>query len=110
MKMTKAEKIFNDTYCECRAYIRKHGLQMNPDGRPVAFGSLFTDLDVSIRTCNDVQHFIDSEKKYLDNIEKHGIGAPESRSLKRNALAMVQATLENQVKSIRDFQAFLKAI
>lgn len=49
--MTKAEKIFKDTYYECRKHIRDWGIERNPDGRPVAYGSLITELVVSIRTC-----------------------------------------------------------
>lgn len=108
--MTKAEKIFKDTYYECRKHIRDWGIERNPDGRPVAYGSLITELVVSIRTCNAVQKFIDAESRRLDLNDKYGVGTEESQRFQRLALEMTQATLDNQIKKIRDFEAELKAI
>ena len=108
--MTKAERIFRDTYFECRRHVRNWGIERNPDGRPVAYGSLITEEVVSIRTCNAVQKFIDAEKRRLDMNDRYGVGTEESQRFQRQALEMTQATLENQVKRIRDFEAELKAI
>lgn len=107
--MTKAEKIFKDTYYECRNHIRSFGVDRNSDRSVVGFNSFFTDLPVSIRTCNDVQKFIFSELKRLRMNDSLGIGSSESQALSYSALEMVQATLDNQVKSIRRFQMFLKS-
>lgn len=110
--MTKAERIFKDTYFECRKYVKDWGIERNPDGRPVAFGTLITrdDEHASIRTCNAVQKLITSESKRLDLNDKYGVGTPESQQKNRWALEMTQATLDNQIKHIRDFQAELRAI
>lgn len=107
--MTKAERIFKDTYFECRRHIKVHGIERNSDGRPVAYGSLITEDAVCIRTCNAVQKEIDKESHRLDMNDRLGIGTSESQKFQRLALEMTQATLDNQIKNIRDFEAWLKA-
>ena len=110
--MTKAERIFKDTYFECRKHVKTWGVERNPDGRPVAFGSLITkDTEsATIRTCNAVQKLINSEARRLDMNDRYGVGTPESQKMQRDALEMTQATLDNLIKKIRDFEAELKAI
>ena len=110
--MTKAERIFKDTYFACRKHVRDLGMKRNPDGRPIAYDTLITkdDESVSIRTCNAVQKFIESEKRRLELNGKFGIGTPESQECNKFALEMTLATLDNHIKHIRDFQAELKAI
>lgn len=107
--MTKAEKIFKDTYYECRKQIKAFGIQRNPDGKMVGFSGLITELPVSIRTCNDVKKFIDKETKRLDRNDEFGIGTQESQEFQRLALEMTHSTLDNQIKSIRDFEKWLKS-
>lgn len=110
MKQTKAEKIFKDTYYECLHHVRTWGLEYNTNGKPVAYGSLITEQAVSIRTCNDVRKYMNAENKRLDMNEKYGIRTAAEQTTRRDALKMVEATLENQIESIRKFEAELKAI
>ena len=110
--MTKAERIFKATYFECRTHVKNWGIGRNTNGRPVGYETLITkdDESVSIRTCNAVQKFIESEKRRLERNGKFGVGTPESQECNKFALEMTQATLNNHIKHIRDFQAELKAI
>lgn len=94
--MTKAEKIFKDTYSECRIHIRHWGVELNSDGSSIGFNFLSTEEVVCNRTCNDVQKFITKESKTLELDEKLGFDV----SFQKAALGMVQATLNNTIKAI----------
>lgn len=94
--MTKSEKIFKDTYTECRAYIRNWGVELNPDGSSIGFNFLITEEVVCNRTCNDVQKLLDKELRIVAIEEKYGF----DRSTQKSALNMVQATLNNTIRAI----------
>lgn len=106
--MTKAEKIFKDTYTECRKNAKSWGFRYNPDGRPVGFNSLVTEEVVYTRTLNDVQKFIDRERKDLARDEKLNVLDADRLNLLKYALDMVQVTLDNNRKSNEDFERMLK--
>lgn len=91
--MTKAERIFKDTYTECRLHIKRHGYEEN-----VGFNTLIIkDTEsVSTRTFNAISKLIASERKSVEISEKLGIG---NATLNRQALDMVEATLNNNIKS-----------
>ena len=96
--MTKAERIFKDTYFTCRKHVKDWDMKRHPDGRPVAYDTLITkdDEDVSIRTCNAVQKFIESEKRRLELNDKFGIGTPESQERNKYALEMTDSSHARQ--------------
>lgn len=91
--MTKAERIFNATYTDCRLHIKIHGYEEN-----VGFNALTMNDDESVcnRTFNAISKLIASERKSIDVAEKLGIG---NTTLSRQALNMVEATLNNAIKS-----------
>lgn len=91
--MTKAERIFNDTYTDCRLHIKRHGYEEN-----VGFNALSMSDDEAVctRTFNAIAKLIASERKCVDIAEKYGIG---DATIKRQALNMVEATLNNSIKS-----------
>ena len=91
--MTKAEKIFNATYTDCRLHIKRHGYEEN-----VGFNALTMkdDETVCTRTINAISKLIASERKSIEISEKLGIG---NTALNRQALNMVEATLNNVIKS-----------
>ena len=107
--MKKAEKIFKDTYYECLQDIRAWGIRYNPNGKAVGFTGLITEEVVSIRTCNDFRKYMDAESKRIDMTIKYGVRTAEEMQERRDALVMVEATLDNQIEHIRDFNAWLKA-
>ena len=90
--MTKAERIFNDTYRECRNHIKKYGYEDNS-----GFNSMFyRDNEVFYRrTASAVQKIIDGERKQLDIDRKIGALSEERIKFLENALNMVQVTLNN---------------
>ena len=106
--MTKAERIFRDTYAECRKNARSWGFRYNPDGRPVGFNGLITEEVVYVRTLNSVQKFIDRESKNLDRYEKLNVLDADRLNFLRYALGMVQTTLDNNRKSNEDFERMLR--
>ena len=105
--MTKAEKIFKDTYTECRRSAQSWGFRYNPDGRPIGFAGVITEEVVYIRTLNAIQKFIDSERKTIALNEKYGVSTAERLNLLRYALDMVQVTVDNNRKSLADFELML---
>lgn len=95
--MKKAERIFNETYTECRLWIKKHGYEEN-----CGFASLFYKETECVckRTCNAIQKWIDRERydiKLSLNLE---VITQERFEFLNNALDMVQKTLENNIELI----------
>lgn len=107
--MTKAERIFKDTYYECKHHVNAWGFERNPDGRPIGFNSLSTDETTCRRTWNAIQKEIDSERNRLDLDEKYEILEPDRIEFLRFALEMVQVTLDNTIRKEKEFRESLKA-
>lgn len=105
--MMKAERIFRDTYTECRKDAKAWGFRYNPDGRPIGFSSLITEEVVYVRTLNSVQKFIDRERESLARDEELDVLDADRLNLLKYALEMVQVTLDNNRKSITDFEKML---
>ena len=101
--MTKAEKIFNDTYSECRIHIKDWGFEMNPDGKPASFNRLHTKEPVSTRTFNAVQKLIDSEKRMIAFDKEMGYD-PDYTDLLEKALMMVQVTLDAHREAMKEWR------
>lgn len=96
--MTKAEKIFDSTYYECRVHIKNWGPQYNDNGDQIGFNGVITDESVSTRTLNAIQKLLDRERKTVERYESLGVAEAERIILLKNALGMVQATLDNSRK------------
>lgn len=107
--MKKAEKIFKDTYTECRLHVKAWGLEYNPNGKAVGFTGVITEEPVCNRTLNEIQKYIDSENYKLDCYDRMGVGDKEKHDFWRDALKMVQSTVDNSRDSIRKFNEMLKA-
>ena len=99
--MTKAERIFRNTLYECISHIRIWGLEYNPDGSVVSFNGLIGAYNESIptRTCNDVRKQINSEKKRIELVVKYKVRTPEEMQYRVDALKMVEAAVDNQLKA-----------
>ena len=100
--MTKAEKIFHKTYYECLHYVRHWGLLINNDGSVAGYNKLISEHGESVcmRTCNDFRKYMNSEHRLLDLMEKYGIRTKAELQERRDALRMVQSTLNNQIKTL----------
>ena len=107
--MTKAAKIFQDTYTECRIHIKAWGIEFNPNGKAVGFTGVITDQPICTRTLNEIQRLLDAESRQIDIAEKYGAGDPDYRVIKRDALKMVQSTIDNSRASLKKFDDMLKA-
>ena len=103
--MKKAEKIFNETRYDCKKHIDAWGYEDN-----VGFNGLSTEDAVSIRTCNDIQKILDSKLGLIAIDRKLGVSTEEKLNREENVLKMVQATLNNNRKSIIRFNEELKSI
>ena len=100
MKMTKAERIFRDTYLDCIVHVKRWGFETNPDGRPVGFTGLSTEETTSRRTWNAISKYIEEEKEIIDMMVKYNVISADEAKIKRFALDMVQVTLENTIKAV----------
>ena len=94
MKMTKAQRIFQDTYTACRIHIKDWGFEKNPDGKAVGFWSLDTEEPVYARTLNEIDKLIDSNMKMVEFDRKYGF-EDDWTDLCDEALQMVRSTVEN---------------
>ena len=97
-KMTKAERIFTDTYTACRVHVKAWGFERNADGRPIGFNSLETEEVTTRRTWNAIEKLIKAEGKNIERSEKYGVIDTAKAEMKKFALDMVQVTLENEIK------------
>lgn len=93
--MKKAERIFQDTYRECRMHAKRHGFEYNQNGKPAGYGFVVAEEAVSIRTLNDMQKYIDSERENIAVDEELGILEPDRLNILKYAIDMVQVTLDN---------------
>lgn len=105
--MTKAEKIFTSTLNECRNSIKFWGFETNPDGRPVGFETLCRncltgDCMIYTRTFNAIQKLIDSRCKTLSLSKKLNVLTDDEYKFEKFALDMVQVTLENHKKALKE--------
>ena len=100
--MTKAERIFNDTYRQCRIYVKHWGVQKE-NGKTVGFNSLETEDVTCKRTWNAIQKCIDKEIKHLEFHFNHNFISEEEYRFYSNALEMVQGTLDNTIRSYENF-------
>lgn len=100
--MTKAERIFKNTYAMCKEGLKTWGFRNNPDGRPIgySFVDCKDDESVSTRTCNDIQKFIDAEHTTLKMMNKYHTVDDDTLMRWKYALQMTQVTLDNTRKSI----------
>lgn len=110
-KQTKAERIFQVTYVQCKRQMEAFGKEYNPNGRPISFGSVCCDDNesVSIRTLNDIQKFIDNRKGLLALDRKYGVQTEEEISDKEYILEAVQVAADSNRKSLEDFAAKLNS-
>ncbi|MBQ3405670.1 MAG: hypothetical protein IJH11_00290 [Lachnospiraceae bacterium] len=94
MKLTKADRIFQSNYSECRLHIQAWGMEYNPDGTAVGFCNLGTEEVMSPRTFNAIEKLINAEAHRLALEHELGI-ADERTELNENAIAMMRTTLQN---------------
>lgn len=102
--MTKAERIFKDTYTACRVLAKRNGLVRNPDGTPVTYRELITEERVCTRTFNRIQKLINTERKTKEIGYKVGAYDEGDYDRKIFELDMVQKTLDNHIKMFKDFE------
>lgn len=110
--MTKAERIYKDTRYDCLRYVDDGFYQENENGSAVGFNGLSCKDDelISIRTINDVSRFLESAKSTLRIDIKLNVITPDKAERERKILKMVEATLNNNRKSIENFNNELKGI
>ena len=94
MKMTKAQKIFQDTWTECRIHIKDWGMKYNPDGTAVGFCNMDTEEVMSARTFNAIEKEIEKAEHMMKMDHELGI-ADDWTKLCEDALKMVRSTLKN---------------
>ena len=90
--MTKAERIFNDTYIECRNIVKHFGYEENSRLSSLVMKDTET---VSTRTFNAIAKLIESERKSITAIKKFNM---ERAEMLTNALNMVENTLNKTIE------------
>ena len=90
--MTKAERIFEETYAGCRDHIKKWGYEENTGFQRMFYKDNET---FSKRTANAVQKLIDKEKRNLELDKELHVLSPDRICFLEQSLKMVQATLNN---------------
>ena len=98
--MTKAERIYLDTYLNCRYHIRTWGYEENAGFNRLSYGDNET---VCTRTFNEIQKHINKDRKTLEIDIKLGILSSDTINLNKQVLDMVQVTLNNTIKSHSEF-------
>jgi len=100
--MTKAERIFKATYTEARLHVKKWGYNPETDR---GFTEVYTGTEtednpegelVYRRTMNQLEALLKKEKDSLAHDIKLGFLSEERTELLKNALLMVERTLEDQ--------------
>ena len=96
IKMTKAERIFRNTYADCKIHIENWGYEEN-----VGFNQLSQNDNETVctRTFNEIAKYIIGERKRIELSVKYNVIDSEKANTYNHALDMVQATLNNAIKS-----------
>lgn len=110
--VTKAQRIFQDTRFDCLQHLKTWGYEVNKNGSAVGFNRLtYKDNEsISIRTINAVSQILERAKRTLTIDIKLGILNEEKATQERNVLNMVESCLNNNRKSIIDFNTMLKNV
>ena len=95
--MKKAERIFWETYVECKDLRERHGFQRNPNGEAVGYNTLCTEETFCARTISAVQKELDTRLSWIRFDKRHGIPVDPA---KEEVLEMVQATINNARRAI----------
>ena len=105
MEHTKAHRLFRKNFVACLRHVEDWGFE------GIGFGGIDCEENeiVPTRTCNDIQKLIDDRRKHYEMCEKLGV-AVENLETKKQALEMLQITLDNQRRNNAKFAAELKAI
>ena len=104
-KMTKAERIFNQTMIMSRRHIRTWGYTENSAWSRMDYRE---DEHLCICTINAMEKLAKSEARKIDNFEKYGICTAEDIELYRNALEMTSNTIANERKEIESWNEYRK--
>lgn len=90
--MTKAERIFEETYAGCRNHIKKWGYEENSGFQRM----FYKDNEIfSKRTANAVQKLIDKERRELELDKELHVLSSDRICFLEQSLEMVQVTLKN---------------
>lgn len=108
IKMTKAQRIFQNTWTECRIHIKDWGMEYNPDGTAIGFNNLVTEEPTNTRTFNAIEKEIEKAERLMKVDHELGI-ADDWTKLCEDALKMVRATLQNARDLDTRFKAELTA-
>lgn len=92
--MTKAERIFRDSYAEARVHIKNWGYEENTC---INHLSCRDDEIVCTRTINAIKKLIEAEKRNIQLSYKYGVIAMEQANVKAQALRMVELTIDREV-------------
>lgn len=103
--MTKAERIFNDSYFEAKRHIRTWGVKYNPNGKIVGFNRLATnDNDfMCTRTLNAITKLLTQKRKQLQMQREFNIEVDNNNEL---ALDMIEVTIDHERKLLEDLKNF----
>ena len=92
--MTKAERIFRDTYSECRQIIKHHGYEPNSGLN----GLVMKDNETTCtRTLNAISKLLKSEQRSNEMAKKLNAISAERSQMNADALKMVERTLYNAI-------------
>lgn len=94
--MTKAEKIFNATYHDCKEHIEAFGT----GGKGAGFNRLATEEVICTRTINALMKLLGAKRRDLQMAKELEAIPLEKINKKLRILDMVEATIENNKKSI----------
>jgi hypothetical protein len=103
--MTKAERIFNDSYFEAKRHIRIWGVKYNPNGKIVGFNRLMTnDNDfMCTRTLNAIVKLVAQKRKQFKMQKEFNIEVDNNNEL---ALDMIEVTIEYERKLLEELKNF----
>ena len=112
MGITKAERIFEQTYQSCKKHIDTWGYETNPDGTACGFSCLLCEKNetVSIRTVNVIAKVLSTKRRILQSDVDLKIVSNEEAAKEAEILNMVETTLNNNRLNLESFRAELKRL
>ena len=109
--MTKAERIFKDTWYECAKHIKVWGYSTNPDGSAVGFNTvIYKDNEtVCTRTMNEVGKLIERDRKRWAQSYRLGVLTADEYEIKMQILNMVESTVRNTREMLKRLHDMITA-
>jgi hypothetical protein len=97
--MTKAERIYRESFMEAMIHIKEWGYEEKSSFNRLSYGD---DESICVRTINAIKKVIATERKTLEISYELGTITPEKKNLISHAIDMVELTANKEMRRLKE--------